>query len=113
MATSPAASFPPDDEPLVELPGLDAREPDAGVDVADHAKPRVAESFWQKPWVQEVLPLITSIVLHLAIVVLMIVLIPPTIKALRQVTQEQVLIPDASFAEGNEPGGIPNPGLGN
>jgi hypothetical protein len=85
----------------------------AEADTTDHALTQARPNFWQQDWVQNLLPLITSVVLHVSIVVLMVLLIPPIRSALRQVTQEQVLIPDASFAEGNTPGGIPNPGLGN
>src|SRR5881398_993427 len=107
MPTLPAASIPPDDAPPALPP--DAENPD----IVDHALTLARPNFWQQDWVQNLLPLLTSVVLHISIIVLMILLIPPIGNALRQVTQEQVLIPDASFAEGNTPGGIPNPGLGN
>src|SRR3954462_13996893 len=99
MPTLPAASMPPDDADHAET--------------VNHALTQPRPNFWQQDWVQNLLPLITSVVLHVSIVVLAVVLIKELPVALRQVTQEQVLIPDASFAEGNTPGGIPNPGLGN
>jgi hypothetical protein len=68
-------------------------------------------SFWQKPWVQSVLPFATSLLFHAGLVLLAIV----TYKAAEQIVQvvkEQIIIPDATIVEGAEVGGIPNPGLG-
>src|SRR3954467_261098 len=114
MPTLPAASIPPDDAAAGLPPiGATAASETENPDITDHALTQPRPNFWQQDWVQNLLPLITSVVLHVSIVVLAVVLIKELPVALRQVTQEQVLIPDASFAEGNTPGGIPNPGLGN
>lgn len=67
--------------------------------------------FWQEPWVQNALPLITSLALHVAIIVMGFLLIEPYIKK-QEASQEQVFVPDASIVDGDV-GGIPNPGLGN
>src|SRR2546423_1005603 len=107
MSTLPASSLPPEPD------RLDADEFDPEhADTVDHSVTRPHINFWQQPWVQNVLPLLTSIAVHLTILILAIVLVPKIIQATRQVTQEQLIIPDASFAENGEPGGIPNPGLG-
>ena len=75
-----------------------------------NAAPVEAEvGFWQEPWVQNGLPLITSVILHVAIIVMGFLLIEPYIK--QEVNQEQVFVPDASIVDGDV-GGIPNPGLG-
>src|SRR5688500_13733254 len=68
-------------------------------------------TFWQQPLVQNVLPLITSLALHLGLI-LIGVLALKTYQQFRTVVQEQVIIPDATMAEGAEIGGVPNPGLG-
>ena len=66
-------------------------------------------TFWQQPFVQNVLPLMTSLALHLGILLLGLL----TYKAYtvsRIVSEEQVIVPDAAIVEGDV-GGIPNPGL--
>jgi hypothetical protein len=67
--------------------------------------------FLQTPWVQDVLPLVTSIILHAGIIGIGFATYK-TYVAIRSVVEEQVLVPDANIVEGAEVGGIPNPGLG-
>src|SRR5687768_1548414 len=74
----------------------------------EHIEPRV--SFWQEPWVQNALPFVTSLVIHVTLILMGFLLIKPYIKG-QDVSQEQVFIPDAAIVEGDV-GGIPNPGLG-
>ena len=85
-----------------------ANEPLEALDVVDDAaEPRL--SFWQQPFVQNVLPLMTSLALHLGILMLGLL----TYKAYtvsRIVSEEQVIVPDATIVEGDV-GGVPNPGL--
>lgn len=61
-------------------------------------------------WVQNVLPWVTSGVLHLAIVVT-VVLLYTAREVLRPKVVEQVIVPDAVMTDGAV-GGVPNPGLG-
>jgi hypothetical protein len=71
----------------------------------------VERSFWQLPFVQDVLPFITSLVLHLGLIGLGIL----TYKAAQIIvtaSKEPVVIPDATIVENAEVGGIPHPGLG-
>jgi hypothetical protein len=66
-------------------------------------------TFWRRPWVVNILPWITSVTIHLGLIILVLA----TYKAAGQifkVVQEQIIIPDASLAA--DPGSIPNPGLG-
>jgi von Willebrand factor type A domain len=73
--------------------------------------PRV--SFWQRRAVQSVLPWITSLSFHLIILAVALIFLPPlVIRAAREVSKEQVIVPDTSLAEDGHAGGIPNPGLG-
>src|SRR5438067_7527732 len=65
--------------------------------------------FWQQPFVQNVVPLLTSIAVHLAIILIGIFTIHAVVQS-RAVTQEQIIIPDASIGAGDV-GGIPNPGI--
>ena len=73
----------------------------------EHVEPQI--SFWQEPWVQNALPFVTSLAIHVTLIVLGFLLIEPYIKA-NVVSQEQVIVPDAAIVEGDV-GGIPNPGL--
>jgi hypothetical protein len=70
-------------------------------------------SFWQNPRVQSVLPWVTSLGFHAVVLVAALVFLPPlVIHAAREVSKEQVIVPDTSLAEDGHAGGIPNPGLG-
>ena len=93
----------PDQAPLDNPP-----EPIEPLEVVDDPhEPHL--TFWQQPFVQNVLPLMTSLALHLGILLLGLL----TYKAYtvsRIVSEEQVIIPDAAIVEGDV-GGIPNPGL--
>lgn len=68
-------------------------------------------SFWQEPWVQNVLPLATSLLLHIALIVLGIVLVK-AVPLVFHHPEEQVAPVDATIADGTEIGALPNPGLG-
>lgn len=67
--------------------------------------------FWQNPWVQQVLPFATSLLIHLSIVLVGWMAFRSIEKISTVAFEEQITIPDAGFTEG-EVGGIPNPGLG-
>jgi hypothetical protein len=56
---------------------------------------------------------ITSVAIHLVLFVVAVLVIPPIVQGLRQTSKEQIFIPDATLANDNDIGGIPNPGLGN
>ena len=64
--------------------------------------------FWRRPWVQNVLPFASSIIIHLAILIALIATYQVAEK-LAKVVQEQIIIPDAALAP--YAGGVPNPGL--
>jgi hypothetical protein len=67
--------------------------------------------FWRRQWVLEAVPFATSLTFHLVLIVVGVILIqkiPPMLRATRQ----QIIIPEATIIEGQEVGGLPNPGLG-
>src|SRR5947199_601425 len=66
--------------------------------------------FWQQPFVQDVLPLLTSLAVHLAILLIGIFTIKAVVEARGVAQQEQVIVPDAAIV-GGDAGGIPNPGI--
>jgi hypothetical protein len=68
-------------------------------------------SFWQIPFVQDILPFITSLVLHLGIIGLAI-LTYKTVTKMAEVSAVPTVIPSEVIVEGAEVGGIPHPGLG-
>ncbi len=72
----------------------------------DHLPPL---TFWQQPFVQNVMPLLTSLAAHVALILIGILTVKAVVQS-RQVTQEQIIVPDASIATGDA-GGIPNPGI--
>src|SRR5436190_997722 len=75
--------------------------------VVDEREPEL--SFWQEPWVQNGLPIVTSLAVHLGLILLGVL----RFKAYQQprtISYEQVIVPDATIVAGDV-GGIPNPGL--
>jgi hypothetical protein len=68
-------------------------------------------SFWQKPFVQNVLPFLTSLGLHAAIILIGFLTIKAAV-VITQVVREQIIIPDAAIVEGAPVGGVKNVGLG-
>ena len=69
--------------------------------------------FWQRRWVQNGLPWATSVFVHLFILLMALILVPPLAHALKDANREQVIVPDATLANDGDIGGVPNPGLGN
>src|SRR5450432_2127309 len=64
-------------------------------------------SFWRRPKVQNFLPLGTSLVFHLALVIVGVLGLR-TYQTLTEPMREQIIIPEAAIVEGAEVGGIPN-----
>jgi hypothetical protein len=96
----PESSQSPPAEP--PLPAASAALTDEG----DVQAPQV--EFWRRWWTQHVLPWVTSLVIHAALIILLLATYQAAGKFFR-VVQEQIVIPDASLAP--DAGGIPNPGL--
>lgn len=68
-------------------------------------------TFWQQPWVQNVLPFLTSLAFHAAILVIGLTIWGVSTIVAAVPMQEQIIIPEAAMA--NEvPGGVENPGIG-
>jgi hypothetical protein len=68
--------------------------------------------FWQRKWVQQVIPLATSLGVHASLLLLGLLTYTVVQQSLVRPV-EQVIIPDATLIEGAEIGSIPNPGLTN
>ena len=67
--------------------------------------------FFQQRWVQEYMPFVVSFIFHAVLIVLGI-LFAQTVVQIITPTIEQVVVPDASLADGDV-GGVPNPGINN
>ncbi len=71
-------------------------------------------TIWQHPFVQDVLPFITSLVLHIGLIVMAYLFVEVSKAVVAEFTErEQIIIPDVEIGDANgPPGGIPHPGLG-
>jgi hypothetical protein len=68
----------------------------------------------QQPWVQTVLPFVTSLTVHAGILVLGIVALKVAVTvAPALLEKEQTIIPEATLADAGPPGGVPNNGPNN
>jgi hypothetical protein len=120
VPSSPAATPPPPptavaapELPQTQAPG--ALPPDvqrqATIDELPGHDSGIHYTFWQQPWVQDLLPFVTSLVLHMGIIGVGI-LTYKTAQIIVSSSKEPVVIPDATIVENAEVGGIPHPGLG-
>ena len=92
-------------------PVVDLSKPDDVV-LDQHSSRK--RSLLEEPWVQEVLPFVTSIVVHLAILgVGVVFFLGARYVEKKIVHQEEVIIPSASMVDDGAPGGVPNQGLDN
>jgi hypothetical protein len=108
MSTEAAPPPPADDT----LQAAAAQEPQGDADaMAELAAANQQLSFAQQPMVQNVLPFVTSVAVHLGILLIGWFLWDNR-EAIGRVIEEQIIVPDAAIVEGADVGGIPNPGLG-
>lgn len=71
------------------------------------------QNFWQQPWVQNVLPLVTSVSLHLAIVMVgLLAYGAGKMIAEDKALEAQIIVPSSDLVETGVPGGVQNVGLG-
>lgn len=71
-------------------------------------------TFWQQSWVQNLLPFITSLAAHAAILIIGIVATAAAtgnLGKIAEVFEEQTIIPESQMSE-TTPGGVPNVGTG-
>lgn len=93
--------------PPMPNPGQPGQPPEGG-------EMAVPLTFWQLPWVQQVLPFVTSVVIHIAVLVIgLVFFLGYTYVRQMPKHQEEVIVPDASMIDNGPPGGVPNQGLGN
>lgn len=83
-----------------------------GMTTNELAESAVPLSIWQHPFIQDVLPFLTSFSLHLGLIVLGLLLLRATELVRLPAHVEQIIIPDAEMVNNGPEGGIPHPGLG-
>src|SRR5436190_22999413 len=81
-----------------------------GQDTVVDAPRTIYHTFWQNPIVQDVVPFLSSLMIH-ALVIVLAVATYQGYKQFVKVEKEQEIIPDSEITDG-QIGGIPNPGLG-
>ena len=69
-------------------------------------------TIWQSWFVQNVLPFLTSLALHIAVITLAWLAAKAVQVVISNPVREQIIIPDAEMVADGPPGGIPHPGLG-
>ena len=110
MSMSPGVKPPPRPPGAISPPPVPQPRP------VDHSEPHGEElvhlGFWQREWVQNLLPFGTSLIIHLVIISVGIVAARTVQTIVQEVRRDQIIIPDATMVDGAEPGGIPNPGMG-
>jgi hypothetical protein len=110
-APGPGTPPPPMPPPMVR-PTTAGMQQQATVDEAGAEEDEgLQRSFWQIPFVQDMLPFITSLVLHIGLVALGI-LTYKTAQVIMQASKEPMVIPSEVIIDGAEVGGIEHPGLG-
>jgi len=94
------------------MAALEAAAPqgaDAPIQEQPHQDQR---SFWQQPFVQNVLPFLTSLVLHIGVIVFGLLMLKVGQAVVVALRQEQIIVPEAEMVVNGPEGGIPHPGLG-
>src|SRR5437667_12561130 len=81
-----------------------------GSDQVVHHPVQIQLTFWQNKYVQDVLPFLTSVTLHVSLILAAAVGYAGY-KVLRPIEREQAIIADGELVDGPI-GGVPNPGLG-
>jgi hypothetical protein len=107
-ATSPkpAPNHPPAQPPSGLLSQPTAALPTPGI-------PVVQRTFFQNPYVQTVLPFVTSLTVHLSIILLgLVFFLSARLIQKKVLHQEEYIIPAASMINDGAPGGVPFQGLG-
>lgn len=101
---SPTLEHPDTDDSASPAAAPAAAPPAEGVDT----KRIVKRSIMMSPAV----PLLTSLFFHLGIFTVAVLVVPPLIhRVMKEVSQEEVVVPDTTLANDNDIGGIPNPGM--
>lgn len=106
QATSDLAAAEPS---MAVLEAAAPQNPDVPI---EEQRPQDRLTFWQQPFVQNVLPFLTSLVLHIGVIVFFWLMFKVTTAVVVALHQEQIIVPEAEMVVNGPEGGIPHPGLG-
>src|SRR5436190_8507414 len=114
MPPQPSAhAAPPPPPPSAAVTATQSRVAPENPDVDIKELPHEEEvSFWQQPFVQNVLPFLTSLVLHIGLLVFAFMMLKVGQAVVVALRQEQIIVPEAQMVAAGPEGGIPHPGLG-
>ena len=121
MAIEPTSPPPTNAPPVAAIPAAPPNEGDGTgpVEIAPdpnqqpHSSREIPLSFWQQPWVQNVLPFVTSVTVHATLILLGVVFFVGAKYVAQKIAhQEETIIPDAQMVDQGPPGGVPHQGLG-
>lgn len=74
------------------------------------SNPLPTTSFWRSARVQTVVPFATSLAFH-GVIIALGLLVLKTVEVIRNVSIEQIIIPDTNLVENADNGGVKNPGI--
>jgi hypothetical protein len=112
IASAPLPPMPPlPTDDIGDSDGGGSPRPDRPAEPGAAPALRPRPGFFQEPAVQTLLPLATSIVFHIAIILVGFFLYKGVQAVVAEVAQEQLVIPDTTIVKDGIVGGIPNPGL--
>ena len=104
---APAAASPPPQPAAAGQAGPGAPQP--GVDLPEHYEQPI--SFWQHPFVLNVLPFLTSLALHLGLIIIGLLTIKVFQAVVMPIVREQVVVAESGLEEQNVDG-VLNAGFG-
>jgi len=108
-ATSPTPASP--NHPIAQPPSALLSQPTTALPTP--GIPVVQRTFFQNPYVQTVLPFVTSLTVHLSIILLgLVFFLSARLIQKKVLHQEEYIIPAASMINDGAPGGVPFQGLG-
>jgi hypothetical protein len=107
MPPLPAAAAKGALPPGAKAPAIPAVPGEA--DPLEHVHPA---GFWQQPWVQNILPFVTSLSVHAGILIIGLLIWGVAKVIATPPHQDQTIIPDSQMVDAGPPGGVPNVGLG-
>ncbi|MFT3785088.1 MAG: VWA domain-containing protein [Tepidisphaeraceae bacterium] len=95
-------------EPVLSSPSEDAPAPRQRPATPLSGRPQL--TFWQQPRVQAIVPLATSALFHVILIVIGIALFSAVQKLTAPDTVEQTFVPTTDLGDSPNPGGVPHPG---
>ena len=112
---NPSTPAPPQGQvPPPPLPPPPAAQGDLGAPPPPPPEFYQPVGFWQKQWVQDVLPFVTSLTLHAAIIVVVVAIVVGGGQVMQKIKplEQQLTSADSAIVEEGPAGGVQNVGIG-